>query len=131
MAEWVRKVLPETMGEFRIKLEEFLELYNRGEAELLDVRSQYEADLWGLKFGLQIPPDQLPDRLEQLPKNKLIVTICPGKDRSNLVASYLREKGFNAKYLPDGLEGLISYLRGTGAKKLTPPPFQKGDNSQR
>jgi rhodanese-related sulfurtransferase len=119
--EWVRDVVPEKMHKFRITLEEFIDLYNRGEVELLDVRSQYEAELWGLKFGLQIPPDQLPDRLDELPKNKLIVTICPGKDRSNLVASYLREKGFNVRYLPVGLEGLIAHLRGGRAKELKPP----------
>ncbi|MDD5285205.1 MAG: hypothetical protein PHD54_05055 [Desulfuromonadaceae bacterium] len=67
-------------------------------------------------FGLQIPLNELPKRLAELPKEKIIVTPSPHKDRSSIAISYLRSKGYNARYLTDGLIGLAENLRGENAK---------------
>jgi rhodanese-related sulfurtransferase len=116
--EVVRQVKPENMKKFRIGIEEFLNLYREGRAVLVDVREEYETRRWGLNFGLQIPVSQLPDRLGELPVDKIVVTICPGRDRSNIAALYLKSKGFESRYLADGLLGLTAYLRGSTAKEL-------------
>ncbi len=57
-------------------------------------------------------------RLAELPKDKLIVTACPHKDRSAIAMTYLRTKGYKAKYLTDGLIGLAENLRGDNAKEF-------------
>lgn len=54
----------------------------------------------------------------ELKKDKIIVTACPLKDRAALAMVYLKTKGFNAKYLVDGLLGLAEYLRGDKAREF-------------
>jgi rhodanese-related sulfurtransferase len=67
-------------------------------------------------FGSHIPLNDLPSRLDELDKEKIIVTACPHKDRAILAMAYLRTKGYNSKYLVDGLLGLAEFLRGDTAR---------------
>lgn len=84
--------------------------------QLVDIRFREETAAWRMGFGLQIPLNELPARLKEIQKDKIIVTACPHKDRAILAMAYLREKGFSAKYLEDGLVGLAEYLRGDMAR---------------
>ena len=111
-------IVPSEMKNMRIEIEEFIELYNRGEAELVDVRVPFETVVWQLNFGLKIPAPELPERQSELPKDKLIVVACPHSDRSNMARTYLASKGFNVKYLAGGLIGLMERLKGGKAKDL-------------
>jgi len=54
----------------------------------------------------------------ELPKDKIIVTACPHKDRSSIAMAYLRTRGYNARYLTDGLVGLAENLRGDNAREF-------------
>ena len=85
---------------------------------LVDIRFQEEYLAWRMGFGVNIPLPELPDRLKELPKNKIIVTACPHKDRAIIAMVYLRSNGFKAKYLSDGLIGLAELLRGDEARDL-------------
>ena len=111
-------IVPSEMKNMRIDIEEFIELYNNGEAELVDVRVPFETKVWQLNFGLQIPAPELPERLNELPKDKLIVVACPKADRPNMARTYLASKGFEVKYLVGGLLGLMDHLKGGKAKEL-------------
>jgi rhodanese-related sulfurtransferase len=82
---------------------------------LVDIRYKEEQEAWGPSFGLKIPLNELPGRLEELPKDKIIVTACPHKDRAIIAMTYLRSKGIKARYLTDGLIGLAENLRGDSA----------------
>lgn len=57
----------------------------------------------------------MPARLNELPKDKIIVTACPHKDRAIIAMSYLRSRGIPARYLTDGLVGLAENLCGEDA----------------
>ncbi len=111
-------IVPSEMKNMRIEIEEFIELYNKGEAELIDIRVPFETKVWQLNFGLQIPAPELPERLDELPKEKLLVVACPHSDRSNMARTYLASKGFEVKYLVGGLLGLMERLKGGKAKDL-------------
>jgi len=87
-----------------------------GKAVLVDIRFAEEQQAWGTGFGLKIPLNELPKRLAELPKDKIIVTACPHKDRATIAMVYLRTQGFDARYLSDGLLGLMENLRGDEAK---------------
>ncbi len=67
---------------------------------------------------MRIPLSELPARLKELPKDKIIVTACPHKDRAAIAMTYLRSKGIPARYLTDGLIGLFESLRGDKAQKF-------------
>ena len=45
----VTKVIPSEMKKMRIEIDEFIDLYNRGEAEPVDIRVPYETDVWQVK----------------------------------------------------------------------------------
>ncbi len=104
--------------DMRIDSKTFVEKFNNSEAILLDVRMPFETAVWGVKFALEIPYNELPDRLNELPNDKIIVCACPHEYRSNMAKEYLRFKGFNAKNLDGGLLELMAYLKGGTAKEI-------------
>jgi rhodanese-related sulfurtransferase len=92
-----------------------LNMIENGTAVLIDIRFREEFEAWNLPFSKNIPLNELPNRLNELPKDKLIITACPHNDRSNIARMYLNMKGYNAKYLSDGLLKVADYLRGDNA----------------
>jgi len=101
--------------EMKVKSEKLLDLLEDGKAVLVDIRYKEEQQAWGPSFALKIPLNELPDRINELPKDKIIVTACPHKDRAIIAMTYLRSKGIPARYLTDGLIGLAENLRGDAA----------------
>lgn len=102
--------------EMKVSSQKLLDMLEDGKAVLVDIRFKEEQDAWGPSFALKIPLNQLPERLGELPKDKIIVTACPHKDRAIIAMTYLRSKGIAARYLTDGLLGLLANLRGDDAK---------------
>jgi rhodanese-related sulfurtransferase len=98
---------------------ELVELLKTGEAQLIDIRFPEEFAAWNMGFAKNIPLNELPARLGELDKNKLIVTACPHYDRSSMARLYLVTKGYKARYLNDGLLGLAKLLRGDEAREFT------------
>ena len=118
MSEFIKNIIPSEMKNMRIEIDEFIELYNEGKCELVDVRVPMETKVWQVNFGLKIPAPELPERLNELPKDKLIVVACPKADRSNMARTWLATQGFEVKYLSGGLLGLMDHLKGGKAKAL-------------
>lgn len=112
------------LGNFDYELRDEMKIDSKGLVALLlsnqgilvDIRFPEEVAAWSMGFGMAIPLNELPRRLAELPKDKIIITACPHKDRSSIAMAYLRSKGYEAKYLTDGLLGLAEQLRGERAK---------------
>jgi len=102
----------------KIQIPELLELLGKGAVQFIDVRFKEEFDLWHFSFSKNIPLNEMPERLSELDKSKLIVTACPHYDRAIMGRIFLFENGFNVRYLTDGLLGLADYLRGDNAAEL-------------
>ena len=102
--------------DMKIQLPEFFDLYAKGEAQLIDIRFHEEYEAWSIGFGDHIPLNELPDRLSEIDKSKTIVTMCPHYDRAEIARLYLKLNGFNARYLTNGLLGVVDYLRGDKAR---------------
>ena len=105
--------------DMKIGSKEFLKLLKEKKAVLVDIRFHEEFAAWRMGFGLHIPLNELPKRLKELDQTKLVVTACPHKDRSALAMAYLKTRGFDVKYLEDGLLGLAELLRGDKALELS------------
>lgn len=101
--------------EMKTSSKKLIDLLEDGKAVLVDIRYKEEQQTWGPSFALKIPLSELPGRLNELPKDKIIVTACPHKDRAIIAMTYLRSKGISARYLTDGLIGLAENLRGDSA----------------
>ena len=105
----------EARKEMKIKSEQLIELIKADKAQLVDIRFEEEYKSWNMPFAISIPLPDLPKNLDKLDKEKIIVTACPHNDRAIIAMTYLKTKGYNAKYLTDGLLGLADYLRGENA----------------
>ncbi len=118
------QAVPAHMKDVRISIDDFLTQWNEGACEFIDIRVPSETRVWKMGFGKQIPADEIPEHLEELPRDRLLVIACPNSDRSNIVRGYLAAKGFNAKYLNGGLLGLTDKLKGGPAAAFNLEPLQ-------
>jgi rhodanese-related sulfurtransferase len=100
----------------KIEIPEMLDLYKQGTVQIIDIRFSEEYQAYNFSFIKNIPLNELPERLGELDKSKIIVTICPHYDRAEIARTYLTLKGFRSKYLVDGAVGLAEYLRGDKAR---------------
>lgn len=116
--EYLLKFDYQERNEMKIKTPDMLALVEEGKAILVDIRFREEFEVWHMNFAKNIPLNELPKRLNELPKDKLIITACPHYDRSSMARMYLTLNGYNAKYLNDGLLKTADFLRGDNAKEF-------------
>lgn len=69
-----------------------------GDVVVLDVRESGEISTAALPGTLNIPMREIPARLEELPKDKEIVVMCHHGMRSQQVAGFLAQRGFENIY---------------------------------
>ena len=89
-------------GKHKVMPAAFFDLYRTGEAVLLDVRDEEELRFLTLPFALHIPIHELPDRLNDVPRDKLVAIFCSGGDRAAVAYAYLRGKGFDNVHIFKG-----------------------------
>ncbi len=71
---------------------------------VIDVRQPSEFEAGHLPGSLAIGAGDLPDRLDQLPRNRPIATICASGYRASVAASLLRAAGFErVSWVPGGV----------------------------
>ena len=115
LEDYIKNYNYDSRLEMKTSSKTLLDLVEDDKAVLVDIRFKEEQEAWGPSFALKIPLNELPSRLNELPKDKIIVTACPHKDRAIIAMTYLRSKGIPARYLTDGLIGLAENLRGDDA----------------
>ena len=101
-------------GKHKISVEKLFETEN---AVFLDVRDKKEVEI--LRFNLElfkiktvnIPINELPEKLDELPQNKLIVCFCSSGTRSAWAYIYLFSKAYNVKWLEASNEDLAKMLK--------------------
>ena len=95
-----------------VSAEAAVKLADSKDVFFLDVRSREETSQISFPFAVNIPVNEVPKRLEELPTDKLIVVICSSVFRSAMVYTYLRYKGFEqVKGLAAGLEQMAAFLK--------------------
>jgi rhodanese-related sulfurtransferase len=102
----------------KINKVELTVLLEEGQAQLVDIRFPEEYEAWHMPVAVNIPLNELPGRLDELDRSKTIVTACPHKDRAIMARTFLKLKGYDARYLTDGLTGLAEYWRGDSAREF-------------
>lgn len=94
-----------------ITVKEFLKLFKKGKARVLDVRSTVQAGPFVEKYGDQwvnIPQEELPNRLAEIPAGTLSL-VCGSGPRSYESQLFLREKGYKETKNVQGGIGMIKY----------------------
>ncbi len=120
-SQWVNNLDFEfwSTSQHKIMPAAFFEKWARGEAVLLDVRAAQEKDFIALPFALAIPINELPQRLNEIPHDKLVATFCSGGDRAGVAFAYLQTQGFdNARILKANYAELMAELLPGKLKKL-------------
>lgn len=102
----------------KINSVELTAMLEEGTVQLVDIRFKEEYEAWHMLASINIPINELPKRLHELDRSKLIVTACPHKDRAIMARTYLKLMGYNTRYLVDGLTGLAEFLRGDNAREF-------------
>lgn len=111
--EWLRGLTLDywATGQHKIAPQDFMEKWAQGEAVLLDVRDEIETEFISFPFALHISLRELPDRLDEIPRDKLIATFCPNGGRANVAFTYLHARGFdNVRMILGGYAALIQAL---------------------
>jgi rhodanese-related sulfurtransferase len=87
-----------------ISAEELLERTQHGEVTVLDIRPEQEFAAGHLPDAINIPPDQIAQRITKLDSNQTVVAYCRGPYclYSYDAVKLLRKKGFKAQRLEDG-----------------------------
>ncbi len=78
-----------------ISVEEAYQKYQEG-AFVLDVRTQEEWDEYHAPNTTLIPLDELPARVNEVPRDQEIVVICRSGNRSQVGRDILKEAGFES-----------------------------------
>jgi len=80
----------------------------RHEVQLLDVREHHEVADGHIEDVLHIPMDTVPDRLDELPRDRPVVAVCRSGHRSGHVADYLNRSGFTARNMAGGVQQWVA-----------------------
>ena len=74
---------------------------------ILDTRTQTEYDAWHIPESILIPYTELPERLDELPRDKPVYTLCRSGVRSYFAYCFLKQNGFDEVAFLSG--GLMTY----------------------
>jgi rhodanese-related sulfurtransferase len=97
---------PEGNKKIKILKDEAKKLLNNNKAVIVNIKE----DKINHEKVLNISPEELEKKLHILPKDKIIIVSCNTHNRSPFAALFLRENGFDAKYLVDGTNSLKEIL---------------------
>ncbi len=86
---------PRKVHEMRERAEKFL---------LLDCREPWEFEAANIEGATLIPMRQIPQRLDEIPKDQPVVVYCHAGMRSFDVASWLKQQGVEALSLSGGID---------------------------
>ncbi len=89
------------------------------ETVILDVRSEGERENEHIEGSKHIPVDQLRDRLDELPKDKKIVTHCAVGLRSYIATRILVQNGYDASNLSGGY-GIYNAVQRDKGEEVSP-----------
>jgi len=95
---------------------EFGDLVATEGAVLLDVRAGPEWESLELKLEhhlpvLWIPTHEIPDRLDEIPRDRMVGVFCTNGPRSAMVYLYLRSQGYEqVRIAPSNYEAITSLL---------------------
>lgn len=84
----------------------------KNKAFLLDLRTREEVEAFSLPFTINIPINELPDRLEEVPQNIPVILFSAGPWRSSVGLAYLIARGFDeVSVIPQGLPEMLKTLK--------------------
>src|SRR6056297_2323407 len=81
-------------GEYGMSMPEALPLIDNDHFFFLDVRAKEEVKYLSFPFAKHIPLDEIPDRLDEIPRDKFIIPFCATTFRAAMCYVYLLFHGY-------------------------------------
>lgn len=106
------------LGEYGITVDEAAKFVNHEHFVFLDLRTKEEHDHLLFPFAMHIPLHELPDRIEEVPTDKFIITFCLTGFRAAMGYAFLRTRGFDEI---KALKGRLDAMAGA----VTPQRFYR------
>jgi phage shock protein E len=69
-------------------------LRQRDDVVILDVREDFEYNDGHIPGATLVPLGQIPNRLTEIPKDKMVIAVCRSGNRSGQATDFLRQQGF-------------------------------------
>ena len=99
-------------GQYGMAMDEALPLIPNDHFLFLDVRTPEEHNAMAFPFAKHIPLNEVPARLDELPRDKFIIPFCATSFRGALCYLYLRSKGYEeVKALTSGTDAMAAALK--------------------
>jgi len=90
-----------------LTVEQVNAIRNHPDVVLIDVREQWEYDAGHIPNVKLIPLGELPQRINEIPKDKFVVMTCRSGNRSNQATQFLRKQGFDNVHNMEG--GILAW----------------------
>jgi rhodanese-related sulfurtransferase len=87
--------------------ERVAEMIEGGEAEVVDVRRDYEWEAGHLSGARHVEVNELTARSEEIPRERPVVFVCRGCNRSGMAAEAFRQAGWDAYHVVGGLRAWV------------------------
>jgi len=85
---------------------ELVRRMNEGELwQVLDVREPWEREIAAVAGSIDVPMAEVPDRLDEIERDRPVAVLCHSGGRSARVAAYLVQQGFaNVANIAGGID---------------------------
>ena len=74
-------------------------------AQLVDVRADHEWEAGHIAGAKHVPLPELPQRTDEIDKDRPVVVYCRGGNRSSMATAALADAGYDAVKLSEGIVG--------------------------
>jgi rhodanese-related sulfurtransferase len=91
------------VGEHELSPGRVAELLAGGEADLIDVRQDYEWEAGRIAGSRHVEVNELTANADSIPKDRPVVFYCRGGSRSGMAAAAFREAGWDAHNMAGGI----------------------------
>ncbi len=99
-------------GKHKISFEKMMELKKQNKVFILDVRTKEENECVKFEFAKNIPTNEIPDKINEIPKDKTVVVFCSSTTRSTIVYAYLLLMGYNdVKILLNSISEIAGFFK--------------------
>lgn len=96
----------------KIGVMDVLAMVKEDKAIFLDVRTKEEVAILKYSFAYNIPLNELPERKEELVKDKLIAIFCGASARAAMASMYLQVNGYdNVKLIAESNGEIASLIK--------------------
>lgn len=99
-------------GKHKISFEKMMELKKENKVFILDVRTKEENECVKFEFAKNIPTNEIPDKISEIPKGKTVVVFCSSTTRATIVYVYLQLLGYNdVKILTNSISEIAGFFK--------------------